>query len=314
MLIKRILEQRLILESNKLNSILTAKLLNSPSKYAGQKFEYDFRLLPRLFDERVVQKQCGKLNSRFSSLTKSWSVEKNSEWMCRHYLASKMILGATLQLNTLRYGIANNVRLTTSYLAYYSLLSLMRSVLLTSPEVDWNDGEIITATHSKIRNATCSRIRNFDKEAAARLENYSRRLKAWRELISYRSPTQGNPFELSLVELLDSCSILAECAQLQSELLERSVLKNSTAETHCMLDDYFDKIISVEIDGECFFDDEDWRRLGYIARKTPIPVNLLHMMTEGHVDDFFGAWAAEGSNQRNHFNPDEDWQIIFDIP
>ena len=297
-----------------MNSIITAKVLNSPTSYAGQKFEYAFRELPQAFEEKAVQKQLGKLSNRFAALTKAWTIERNSEWICRHYLAMKMIFGATLQLNNLRYGLDKNIKLTTSYLAYYSLLSLMRAVLFTSPEIDWNDGEIILATHSKIRKSACSRIQSYNKEKAEELKGYALKLKAWRELISYRSPTKGDPFKLDLDEHLTICTVLVEIAQLQSELLERLVLKNSQPNTKGITEGYFEKIFSFEKDGEYFFDDEDWYRLGYIARKFPIPVNLLHMMTEGHVEDFFGAWIDESEEDNDKFNPDEDWHVIFDIP
>jgi len=36
-------------------------------------------------------------------------------------------------------------------------------------------------------------------------------------------------------------------------------------------------------------------------------------MKEGHVDDFFGAWAAKQEGGE-FFNPDEMQNIIFDIP
>ncbi|MBN8714999.1 MAG: hypothetical protein J0H50_13740 [Xanthomonadales bacterium] len=79
-----------------------------------------------------------------------------------------------------------------------------------------------------------------------------------------------------------------------------------------LLPNYLEAISSVEIDGHYFGDREDAYRLGYLARKYPRPANLLHLMTEGHVDDFFGAW--HNGNDEGIFNPDETLQIIFDIP
>jgi hypothetical protein len=41
------------------------------------------------------------------------------------------------------------------------------------------------------------------------------------------------------------------------------------------------------------------------------------MMSEGHVEDFFGSWC-NNENKRDQkdgdFNPDENWGIIFDVP
>jgi hypothetical protein len=62
---------------------------------------------------------------------------------------------------------------------------------------------------------------------------------------------------------------------------------------------------------------KDGYRLYYIQRKHPVPTNLLHMMSEGHVEDFFGSWC-NNENKRDQkdgdFNPDENWGIIFDVP
>ena len=62
-----------------------------------------------------------------------------------------------------------------------------------------------------------------------------------------------------------------------------------------------------------FFDREDWHRIGYLARKHPAPLNILHMMSDGHVEDFFGSWCGEDDDPAA-FNPDNDWRILFDVP
>ena len=36
-------------------------------------------------------------------------------------------------------------------------------------------------------------------------------------------------------------------------------------------------------------------------------------MTEGHVEDFFGAWSPEDELE-GLFDPDIDWQKIFNVP
>lgn len=62
-------------------------------------------------------------------------------------------------------------------------------------------------------------------------------------------------------------------------------------------------------------DSEDLYRLGYIERKIKKPYNLHMMMSEGLVEDFFGAWYPENDTNLNLlYNPDANWQIIFPVP
>ena len=49
------------------------------------------------------------------------------------------------------------------------------------------------------------------------------------------------------------------------------------------------------------------------VRKHPMPTNILHMMSEGHVEDFFGSWLDQEDSE-DGFNPDENWRILFDVP
>ncbi len=48
-------------------------------------------------------------------------------------------------------------------------------------------------------------------------------------------------------------------------------------------------------------------------RKYPLPTNIQHIMSEGHVEDFFGSWCAEEETDDDIFDPDENWYIIFDV-
>ncbi len=107
--------------------------------------------------------------------------------------------------------------------------------------------------------------------------------------------------------------LLAEVAQFNSELFEFSMLKHANSDHFCLLSEYAAKIASFEIDGHYFGDNEDAYRLGYLAGKQPYPVNIQHLMKQGHVDDFFGAWVSKEESDEL-FNPDEMKHIIFDIP
>ena len=38
-------------------------------------------------------------------------------------------------------------------------------------------------------------------------------------------------------------------------------------------------------------------------------------MTEGMIEDFFGAWyPKDDSNLDEVYNPDENWNILFSVP
>ena len=294
--------------------ITQTKEIKTSRDFAGRTWLYDFRFLDKVFDEKTAQKRCNKLTEKFGTLTKNWNDEKNSEWICRHYLATKMIMSATLQINTLEFARQCNVRLPTSYLAYYSLLSLMRAVLFTSQSQDWRDGGLIASTHSNTRNVVCELIGSFDKKVGENLENYITKLKAWRELISYRSPASGDPFKIDIEELKYYATLLAEYAQMNSEIIENAARKNAPRVYEKIKESYFERIISVELDGNYFFDDTDWSNLGKISIQRPYVVNLLYLLEEGHVDDFFEPWTSPENDPEHAFNPDENWQIIFDIP
>ena len=51
-----------------------------------------------------------------------------------------------------------------------------------------------------------------------------------------------------------------------------------------------------------------------MTRKMKHPLNLQWMMTEGLVEDFFGAWIPDEDNNEDVYNPDEYWSMIFPAP
>lgn len=110
------------------------------------------------------------------------------------------------------------------------------------------------------------------------------------------------------------CTLLAEIAQFNSEILEVSIVKNSNKTEFVFLEKYIQQLSDITVEDIRFFDSEDQYRMDYFRRKYPIPPNILHSMTEGHVEDFFGAWLSADEKQKGHFNPDKNWGIIFDIP
>lgn len=296
-----------------MNSIITAKALASKKSFAGREWFYDFRVVTCQLEESEVKKVAQSLSVRYSSITKSWDKEKNSEWLCRVYLSAKMVMTATLQMNALDYANDKNLRLVSPYLTYYSLLALLRAIVYTLPEVEWNDGGLVEISHSKAINLAIDHVAAFNKKLAEDLKREILEAKAYRELISYRSPTSGDAHIKKIFNLNNRATLLAEIAQFNSEILEASILKKADSKAFEFLHKYVEDLSSVTIEGVNFFDKEDAYRLDYLRRKYPLPPNVLHVMTEGHVEDFFGAWLPE-DNDDDAFDPDEKWGLIFDIP
>lgn len=295
-----------------MNSILTARALAGQHTFAAREWFYEFRELPDAFAEIECGKVASRLLQRYAPLTKAWTAEANSEWTCRFYMAAKLIMAATLHVNAAHFSEDRNLRVVVPYLRYYATLSLLRAICCTLPEHNWDSGKLLHISHAAAINGALEHIRKFSKTVATTAEAEIRRLKAERELISYRAPSSGDDRVTEKNEFLWLCTLLAEIAQFNSELFEASLFKNGEPSGFQLLTDYLVAISGIEIDGHYFGDCEDAYRLDYLARKHPLPANLLHLMTEGHVDGFFGAWH-EGDDE-GLFNPDEMHQIIFDIP
>ena len=296
-----------------MNSISTARALARTKSFAGRNWYYEFRELASVFGEDNCEKVANRLLERYSALTKSWTPAANSEWTCRLFMAAKLIMGATLHVNSAYFAEDRNLRVVVPYLRYYSVLSLLRAVYCTLPEHSWSDGQIIQISHTAAINGVLQHLRKFDKTVADSAEIQVRALKAERELISYRAPSSGDDQVSEKNEFLSLCTLLAEVAQFNSELFEASLFRHGDAKSLQLIPEYLEKITGVEIDGHYFGDCEDAYRLSYLARKHPHPANLMHLMTEGHVEDFFGAWFKK-EDEGDYFNPDEMQQIIFDIP
>lgn len=296
-----------------MNSIITHKLISAKSSFAGREWFYPFYELPNRLDEKKCALASQKLAARCALITKVWTQETNSEWLCRIYFSAKMILSATLNLNAVEYAKEKNLRMVVPYLRYYALLSLARGVIYTLPEIDWEDGNIFQSSHSKTKKYAATYLANFDQKLSNEFEDFFSELKAGRELISYRAPSKGD----ALIGYSDDKDwmfvFLAELIQLNSEVMEASILKNSSEESHAFLPNYMKFLSEIEVEDHSFFDKEDAYRLGYLKRKHPLPPNVLHIMTEGHVEDFFGAWSPEDELE-GLFDPDIDWQKIFGVP
>lgn len=286
----------------------------SKQKFANRDWHYDFHTLPYAFSDSACRQVAERLQQRYTRLAKQWDSEINSEWTCRLYLAAKLVMSATLHVNSASYAESRNLRVVLPYLHYYSVFSLVRAICYTLPEHEWNDGRLIQIGHETAITGALNHIRRFDVTVAGNIGDQIRVLKAERELISYRAPSVGDGQLPEKNEIISLCSLLAEIAQFNSELLDCALSRRGNAASFQLLPDFQEKIASTEISGYYFSDIEDAYRLDYLARKHPRPGHLQGMMREGHVEDFFGAWSSRQDNPVGHFAPDAMQQIIFEIP
>lgn len=295
-----------------MSHIHTRKLIENRTNYAGRSWIYEFHSIPRYCDEETVAQTSGCLFQKIAPITKDWNDNWNSEWILRIYFAAKMILASSIMAQSLEFAKAKNLRAVISYLDYYTVFNMLRSILLTNPSVSWNNGEILKTSHKKTINVSIDILSQFNKEVANKINTHSTYLKAFRELISYRAPSSGGSFQKTDIDVIEICRLLAEIAQLQSELIEASILKNVKG-NFSLKTEAIDHICNNEIDGFTFRDNEDRYRMEYLQRKYPLPTNILHIMSEGHVEDFFGSWCAL-NKEGGQFDPDNNWRILFDVP
>jgi len=286
--------------------------------FKNREWWYSFRELEAITDENKSSKLIGDVLQKYSKITKNWNKDLNSEWTCRIYFSTNMILNATVLLKNAEYAEEKNVRIVRPYLEYYAVLSLLRCIIYTLPELEWNNGELIKISHTKALNLAIDWLAKFNIEKSQQLKRICKQLKAQRELISYRAPASGDSNLGDDYNINEICTILAEVAQFNSELLEASVTKNASKDDFVVHSSDISKIVHVEIEGLNFYDDYDSMRLNYVQRKQSRPYNLASFMTEGQTEDFIGAWDDDENydddNSIYHGGSPCDWQDIFDIP
>lgn len=299
--------------------IAVKKILTPRTKYAGRSWYFDFSKIPNEFEEHKVSAYVGKLQTKLSPVTTNWTPELNTAWLIRHYMALKMLFTASIMLTSANYAYDKNIKVTDSYLQYYAVFSCLRAIVFTDPRSEWKSGSLIKATHSKTINVATNIISSFSPSHGDLTNSYANDLKDMREIYSYGAPSSGpslceDKTNVSYKKTVELCQLLAEIAQLQSEILEMSLDKNYIGE-FSLIREGSEKCFEYFISGQRIIDEEDIYRLGYYYRKWPKPTNLLNMVSEGHVEDYFGAWCPDYEDEgEDVYNPDDDWGVIFPFP
>lgn len=287
--------------------------MNCLSGIKNDYFEYN--ALYSTFDKKTINARINDLRPPFTEIAKSFDIKSNTQWILRTYLASKMILASSVLLTSAQYAKDKNLRIVEPYLLYYPLLSCARSVIFTNPYIEWND-DLISMTHSKIINLIGDIVIKYDKNKGEEIKKLIDWAREYREIFSYKFPANGlTRHIIDFEKVVLCCRLLCEIAQLQSAILEAAITKHVTLQYE--IDEK--EITRTYLYGERnfqFVDSEDGYRLNYIQRKVARPLSIINTMTEGMVEDFFGAWCndIDDDNESDTYNPDENWRIIFPVP
>ncbi|HCT2375993.1 hypothetical protein [Morganella morganii] len=278
---------------------------------------YSYRELKSIADEKKLIKVVNRFRQEYSELAKEWNCNRNSQWVCRIYFCTKMILNATVILKQSDFAEEKNLRAAVPYFHYYAMLSILRCVVLTLPTEDWEREDILSISHTKARNKTREWLARFDRNIANRFDNMFKQLKSNRELLSYKAPASGDENIKIQDEVIYFCTLLAEVAQLNTAILHKAVLKHSDPMNFVVLDEHMSRIYNVEIEGHSYYDHQDRQRLDYLRRKGSTPYSIFLTMTEGQTEDFIGAWDADNEDSeeaRFYSGSPCSWQEIFHIP
>lgn len=280
---------------------------------------YDYIYLPEKFTETELKLYSNWVYGNVHRIYgKEYDTLLNTEWVARHYLASKMVYSASIMMSSLEYSCEMNLKIVKPYLSYYAVLTCCRALLFVLPNQSWKDSGFIDATHSKIANVIKDACSKLNTEFGNRVNRKIELLRVNRELFSYRFPASGivsECREMDIAEVKELCSILCEIAQLTSEQIENYYTKNFS-EIKLSVDinsDYIQKLFCYPGYGSSIIDEEDLYRIDYIRRKQPLPTSIWMMMSEGMTEDFFAPWCPEDDNT-GMYNPDIDWSIIFQVP
>lgn len=284
-------------------------------QHAGRRWAYSYRRLFDICPEKKLTTVANGIAAQYALLTQNWTHERNSEWSCRTYFTTKMILNATVLLNSLEFAHSSGLRAANPYFEYYAVLSLLRGLVYTIPTEEWNASELMKISHTRAINVAFDWIAKIDKNLASEMKKTTLQLKAQRELIAYKAPASGDRNLGGNYDLADFLTILSEVAEFNSELLEGSITKHADASSFEVFDEHIHQIANFEIEGFTFSDDEDYRRLGYIQRKTKRPYHLALFMHSGQSEDFIGAWDGdEDAGEPFSNGSPSNWQAIFDVP
>lgn len=268
-------------------------------------FKYDELLN---FSEKKLDKYIQKTHNRFKKEARDWSFEKNNFWILRTYSSLKMLLSATVFYSNYEFSEEKKIFLSLPYLEYYGLISSCRALLLLSSDKE-EFAIIFSATHSSIISSVTKLLESIDLDLSIKFNKHINYLKENREKFSYHLPTRkitDDDIQQTFLDSLYFSRIIAELSQLNSEILEKNIDKESSSKFFI-----FGNIEKIDIEIFKYFDSsEDYYRLGYIARKVKRPINIHLLATEGLTEDFLANFMEEYAEE-NQLGALHNLQLIF---
>jgi len=275
---------------------------------------FPYEEIPRQLSENATLQYRARVNAMGARLVKQWNSQIQSEWLARHYLASKFMMAAGLMLASAEYSEQRRLHVPIPYLLYYGLFQSCRAFVLTVPFIEWRDASLLGIGHERVRNIAVDEVRQLDAGVAQRLDDILVAARTRREFFSYSFPANGpgslaGVKEVRLSDTTALARLLCELAQLNSESLEAALEKLDKTfpyDLDCV------SLIGVykTIDGFEVFDDEDLYRLGQLFRRESRPRNIWSQTREGFIEDFAAGWGA-GDTSDDDFDPDRAVGFVF---
>lgn len=299
---------------------------------AGTDWNYDFHEICHIGrDLRAgrpgLSGYASKTKPLFEKLAERWSPELHAEWLQRHYLCLKLVMGATLQFGTAEHAHRHNLQMTIPYLSYYGMFNAVRANLLSSPRSGWGKNSL-TIGHERAIAAYKAEIELLLSPGEVKEEvDLFVQAKRGRELFSYRFPSKGAPgrggFFIYLDEAERFAKIAAELALFNSFCLgaaiERKFGRPREWEGYLVDDRELSKMWEHVLKGTLgdgdyiHVDSVDAYRVKKMARSITQPLPFIWMTGEGGVEGFFDAHGPTGDSE-DEFDPDEHWNRLLELP
>jgi hypothetical protein len=276
--------------------------------FTGSDYQYDYSELLLRASADQVRNYCERTRQFFAPIAKTFTEVANGQWILRHFLAIKFAISASILSGGSHYSRDHNLMIAVPYFNYYALLSSCRAYLLTSPDIVWEGRKTIEMTHQKILNVTGDLIKRLDPQLATKVCLQLQLAREHRELYSYRFPGGG----LDIVEggmrpeeVADLARLICELAMLNSECFEAALEKHAPGEmTVPVLKDH-DWVVAYDIAGIATKDRNDAAHFKKYVTSWKRVSTLQVMASDGLVEDFYGAWAYDGNEMPDQFDPDE---------
>ena len=282
----------------------------------GLNTTYRYKELIKI-DDNALRGYATKTRALFGPIARSFDDDKNAEWLIRSYLALKYVLASTVLGTSASHAEDQNLKVTLPYLNYYTMFNCARAFIFTLPCTQWKDEKSIAMTHQNIINTATDKLKRLDKDVAAATKARLVVGQQQRELFSYRFPATGlsvfGDELLAVWDAIDTARFFTELAQFNLACLESATRKHTKNSFKVGGQDNLWDLMRYDTKTQDLIDDDDCQRVGYFVRKYRHPSELVSLATHGLVEDFFGAWIHEVDNHPG-YNPDEDWNLLLDIP